>query len=77
MIHKHPVIEYLFSKKTGPRPGPASSEVEHSLRKNLSVGTQVRFSAQDFSDAIFFTKMFDTDLRKNVIALATYNECCC
>ena len=25
--------------------------VERSLRKNLSVGTRVRFSAQDFSDA--------------------------
>ena len=47
---------------------------EYSLRNNLSVGTRVRFSAQNFSDAkkLFFAQRSDTDLRKNVIALATY-----
>ena len=47
-IFKH-LVEYVFNKLLVCQEQLAQM-VERSLRKILSVGTRVRFSAQDFSD---------------------------
>ena len=53
--------------------GPASSVVEHSIRKfviSTLVGTRVRFRAQDFSDTINNSQIGLTSIFKNMRLLS-------